>query len=203
MKRGFLIALEGVDGAGKTTQAGLLAAALEGRGHHVVLTREPSQGPAGVRLRRYLAGPRRDLPPAEELALFLADRREHVAQVIKPALAAGAVVISDRYYFSSVAYQGALGLDPAWVLAENEAFAPRPDLVLLLTLPLPLARTRRRQKRGDPRQLTEAPGYLEKVAALYATLKDPHLHRVEAAGPPEEVHARLLDLTLQSLKKGS
>jgi dTMP kinase len=154
-------------------------------------------------LRRYLAGPRRDLPPAKELALFLADRREHVAQVIEPALAAGAVVISDRYYFSSVAYQGALDLDPARILAENEAFAPRPDLVFLLTLPLDLARARGRQKPEDPRQLTEDPVYLEKVAALYDTLSGPNLHRVEAAGPPVEVHARLLDLTLQFLKKGS
>lgn len=196
-----LLALEGIDGSGKTTQAGLLAGALKQRGFKVVLTREPTSGPAGQRLRRYLSGPARHLSPAEELARFVRDRREHVARVIRPALAAGRVVITDRYYYSSVAYQGALGLDPARILAENEAFAPRPHLVFILTLPPALAVAR---LSGSPRrlpQVSEGQDYLEQVAAIYASLTGPHIHRVDAAASPEAIHAELLKITLKVLEQ--
>ena len=198
MGPGRLIALEGLDGAGKTTQARRLAAALRRRGFKVLLTREPSSGPYGRKLRRYLKSRERSLSPTEELELFLADRRWHVAQVIKPALAAGAVVITDRYYYSTAAYQGALGLDPREILAVNEAFAPKPDLVFLMTLP-PAAALARRQKKGTPTQVTEAAGYLKKVAAIYRGLKGPHLYRLKAGRPPREIHARVLKKTLAAL----
>jgi len=197
---GVLLALEGVDGSGKTTQAGLLAEALQRRGHQVVLTREPSSGPAGQRLRRYLAGPRRHLRPVAELALFIADRREHVARVIQPALNAGQVVITDRYYYSSVAYQGALGLNCDLILAANEAFAPRPQAVFILTLPPALALARLSRSRGRPRQVSEGRHCLERVAAIYASLAGPHIHHLDAASPPGTVHAALLALALKPLK---
>ena len=155
MKRGFLIALEGVDGSGKTTQARLLAAALKDRGLKATLTREPTDGRQGEKLRRYLAGPARHLSAAAELALFTADRRDHVRQVISPGLAAGLIVISDRYYYSSVAYQGALGLDPGAILALNQAFAPPPDLVFILTLPISRAIARLSATPGRERQVSE------------------------------------------------
>ncbi len=195
----MLLALEGVDGSGKTTQAHLLAEALRQRGLAVLLTREPSSGPAGEKLRRYLAGPSRHLSPDAELALFLEDRREHVALVINPALAAGQLVITDRYYYSSVAYQGALGLDPALILAANEAFAPRPHLVFILTLPPELAVARLCQNPARQRQVSEGQDYLEQVAAIYASLKGSHIFRVEAARSPEVVHATLLAITLKVL----
>jgi dTMP kinase len=197
---GVLLALEGVDGSGKTTQAHLLAEALKGRGLPVVLTQEPSDGPAGQQLRRYLAGPSRHLSPAGELALFVADRREHVAQVIDPALAAGQVIITDRYYYSSVAYQGALGLNPARILADNEAFAPRPHLVFILTLPPALALARLAQSPGRRRQVSEDRDYLERVAAIYASLSGPHIHRLDATASPEAIHAQILTITLKVLE---
>jgi len=200
---GVLLALEGVDGSGKTTQARLLAEALKRRGHRVVLTREPTAGPAGERLRRYLAGPGRHLRPVAELALFVADRREHVARVIKPALAAGQTVITDRYYYSSVAYQGALGLDAARILAANESFAPRPHLVFILTLPPALAVARLARSPGRRRQVSEGQGYLEQVAAIYASLRGPHIHRVDAAAPPAAIHAHILKITLEALEPKS
>jgi dTMP kinase len=198
---GVLLALEGVDGSGKTTQAHLLAGALKRRGLMVLLTREPTSGPAGQSLRRYLAGPTRHLNPAVELARFIADRREHVAQVIKPALAAGQVVITDRYYYSSVAYQGALGLDPARILAINEAFAPRPHLVFILTLAPAAAVARLRRSPGRLRQVSESRAYLEEVAAIYASLTGPHIHRVDAAASPAVIHAHLLKITLRALEQ--
>lgn len=199
MGRGHLIALEGVDGAGKTTQAGSLAAILARFGRRVLFTREPTYGPAGQRLRAYLSGGQRHLAPAEELALFQSDRREHVEQTIRPALQQGWVVITDRYYYSSAAYQGALGLDPQAILADSERFAPRPDLVVILTLPLEQAVARCLEGRGESLQVSEVPAYLEKVAALYDAFHGPHLRRLDAASPASQVLGRLLDLTLQVL----
>ena len=151
-------------------------------------------------MRHYLAGFTRHLSPAEELAWFLDDRREHVARVIRPALAAGQVVITDRYYYSSVAYQGALGLNQAHILSANEAFAPPPLLVFILSLPPELAVARLSQNPERQRQVSEGQDYLERVAAIYASLRDSHIHRVNAARPPEIVHADLLKITLQALK---
>jgi dTMP kinase len=199
MARGVLIALEGVDGSGKTTLALSLAATLARGGRRTLFTREPTAGPAGRRLREYLAGPTRHLTAAEELALFQADRREHVEKTLQPALARGWVVITDRYYYSSAAYQGALGLDPEAILAENEAFAPRPDLVVILTVPLALALERRLAARGADAQVSEAPAYLEKVAALYDRFRGPHLRRLDATESPAQVLGRLLNLTFDVL----
>jgi len=110
VNRGRLIALEGLDGCGKTTQAARIAEALRARGREVVVTREPSDGPIGTKIRALARGAAP--PDAErELALFTDDRREHVALVIEPALAAGRWVITDRYFLSTVADQGASGLD--------------------------------------------------------------------------------------------
>lgn len=199
MTRGFLIALEGVDGSGKSTQAASLAATLARFGRRVLLTQEPTFGPAGRRLRAYLAGTQRHLTPVEELALFQADRREHVEKTIRPALERGWLVITDRYYYSSAAYQGALGLDPEGILADSEAFAPRPDLVVILTLPLSLALARRLEARGGDTQVSEVPAYLEKVAALYDSFQGPHLKRLDASLQPAQVLGNLLNLTLDTL----
>lgn len=199
----MLLALEGVDGSGKTTQVHLLAEALRSRGWEVVLTREPTAFATGEKLRRYLAGSTRHLSPNAELVLFLDDRREHVARVIRPALDAGQIVITDRYYYSSVAYQGALGLDPARILAANEAFAPRPQLAFILTLPPDAAVARLNQTPGRRRQVSEGRDYLEQVADIYATLTGAWIYKVDAARPPEVVHADLLAITLEALKAAS
>lgn len=201
MAKGFLIALEGVDGSGKSTQAEMLAASLKKDGHQVVLTQEPTNGPAGQKLQAYLLGPSRNLSPAEELDLFMEDRREHVAQIIKPALERGNVVITDRYYYSSVAYQGALGLDPNDILAANEAFAPVPDLVFILELSVTEALARLAKKGKAARQVSESFPYLKQVEAIYASLKGPGFRRLDAARAPMEVHAILLKEVRKSLKE--
>ncbi len=203
MAKGFLIALEGVDGSGKSTQAGLLAASLEKDGHPVVLTREPTNGPAGQQLGSYLMGPGRHLSPEEEFKLFLEDRRGHVSQIISPSLAQGKIVISDRYYHSSVAYQGALGLDPDDILAANQSFAPAPDLVFLLVLPVAEALHRLARKGKEARQVSESFPYLKQVAAIYAGLQGPRFRRVEASQPPLAVHAAILEETRRVLKEAA
>ena len=189
--------MEGVDGCGKTTQARLLAVSLLQQGREVILTQEPTTGPTGQKLRDYLQGPSRSLSPREELDLFLADRREHVEQLIKPALAEGRIVITDRYYYSTVAYQGALGLDPGEILAANEAFAPRPDLVFLLLMPVPQALARLQRKH----QVSEQLPYLGRVASLYDSLKGPQIQRLDASVSSPALHAVILARTLASLEK--
>jgi len=198
-KRGVLLALEGIDGCGKSTQAELLAAALRARGLEVVLTCEPTDSPLGQQIREYFQGPDRYLSPKEELNLFMADRREHVAEVIDPPLAEGKIVITDRYYYSSVAYQGALGLDPDRILAQNEVLSVPPDLAVILTLPVAQALGRLSATSQRARQVSENSAYLEQVAAIYAGLQGPHLRHLDASGPAPAVHAALLSLTLEFL----
>ncbi len=127
---GILVAFEGIDGAGKTTQANRLAERLRAADIDFVQSKEPTSGKWGTLLRASATTGR--LSPEDELAAFVNDRREHVETLIRPALKAGKVVIVDRYYFSTVAYQGARGLDAAEVMRANEAFAPEPDLLVLL-----------------------------------------------------------------------
>jgi dTMP kinase len=186
--RGVLVAFEGIDGAGKTTQAELLARALAARGLDVVRTKEPTSGPHGQVIRRSAATGR--LPPAEELALFHADRREHVAEVIAPALAAGKVVIVDRYFFSSAAYQGARGLDPEAILRENEGFAPLPDLLVFLDLEPEVGLARVHRRGGS--NLFEELASLERCATIFRRLERPYVARIDGALPVEEAHAAVL-----------
>jgi len=133
LEKGLLIAIEGIDGAGKTTQAHLLEQRLVGLGYEVLYTKEPTNGKWGQMIRQSKVEGR--LNPDEEYGAFINDRREHVADVIEPQLADGTIVIVDRYYFSTIAYQGATGIKE-WktIQAENEAFAPRPDLLVILEM---------------------------------------------------------------------
>ena len=169
MKRGSFLVLEGIDGSGKSTQLQRLAAALEAAGHAVLATREPSDGAIGRRIRE-MARSGETLPPEQELEWFMEDRAEHVREVIQPALAAGRTVLCDRYYLSTVAYQGARGLDWEAILAESEARFPRPDLALILEIDAAsgLARTRLRGGAADP--AFENLEFLERVAAIFAAI---------------------------------
>lgn len=187
-RRGRLIAFEGIDGAGKTTQATRLAETLRRGGVEVVTTKEPTNGPHGQRIRASAQTGR--LPIDEELSLFLADRREHVAQVIAPALARGAWVLIDRYYPSTVAYQGARGKDPAELLTMNEAFAPRPDLLLVFDID-PRVGLARVHARGDVADLFEQVDQLAAARAVFATLTGDHVRRIDASLPIDEIEAQI------------
>lgn len=187
---GLLVAFEGIDGAGKTTQAALLERHLAGAGWHVLRAKEPTAGRHGQRLRDSARSGR--LPPEEELEVFLADRREHVATTIRPALDAGQAVILDRYYFSTAAYQGARGLDPAAILAVNETFAPPPDLLVLLRL-APAVALARIEERGDGRgNLFEQRATLERCAEIFDTIRRPYLCAIDGTLPPDKIHAAIV-----------
>ena len=187
--RGLLLVFEGIDGGGKTTQVRLLDERLQRAGYDVICLKEPTAGLWGQKLRQLAQHGRQDISPATELEWFLLDRREDVERNIQPALARRQIVVLDRYYFSTVAYQGALQLDPEEIRARNEAFAPPPDLLFLLHLPAVQGLQRVRQ-RGTLSHF-EHLDYLERVAALFATMDFPYLRRIDATAEPLIVQERI------------
>lgn len=197
-RSGMLIAFEGIDGTGKSTQVRKLAEALERRGHEVVVTREPTDGPFGRRIRE-LYKSRDGISKEEELELFMADRRQHVVEVVEPALQTGKIVITDRYYFSTAAYQGAAGLDPDDILRRNREIAPQPDLVMLLVISPELGIERIRVSRGEELNAFEQESALKKVAAIFERLKEPFIERLDGSRGVEEVHGAVMARVLKFL----
>lgn len=190
MHAGKLIAFEGIDGSGKSTQARLFADWLEARGREVVRTREPTNGPWGRKIREARFTAR--LSPEDELHAFIEDRRQHVAELINPSLSRGAVVVIDRYYYSTVAYQGARGLDPAELFARNRAFAPKPDLVVLVDVE-PKHSLERINARGEGQDLFETIGELTAVRQRFlAMASEAHVTVLSGMGTPEVVFGRVL-----------
>ena len=187
--RGLLIVFEGVDGAGKTTHVRLLDERLRREGYDVVCLKEPTEGPWGQKLRHLAQHGRQEVSPATELEWFLQDRREDVEHNMQPALARGQIVVLDRYYFSTIAYQGALQLDPEEIRVRNEAFAPPPDLLFLLELPAEQGFQRVRQ-RGALSHF-ERLDYLERVAAIFAAMRFPYLTRIDASAALTTVQERI------------
>ena len=160
--RGWFIVFEGVDGSGKSTQIDLLNMKLRDKGVDHVLEREPSDGSIGRFIRRYAEAGDRYLSPESEALLFTADRFEH-SKRIDQILEQGTTVICDRYYHSTLAYQGAAGVDIAW-LRDLQKFSLKPDLVLLLDVD-----PERSLLRVSGRNLTvfENRAYLKQVRDLY------------------------------------
>lgn len=187
--KSMFIVFEGIDGTGKSTQVNLLADALRAEGHEVITSKEPTDGPHGTRLRNSAESGR--LSAQEELDLFHLDRREHVESLIKPALERGAVVILDRYYFSSMAYQGVRGFDPQKIRTFNEGFAPVPDHVLILEVPIDVALERIGVRDGEANEF-EQRASLEKCHTIFSSLTDPFVQRIDATASPEEVHQKVL-----------
>ena len=191
VKRGTLLAFEGLDGSGKSTQVERLARDLSAAGHAVVATHEPTDGPSGRRIRE-MARSGRSLEPEEELRWFVEDRRAHVRDEIGPALSAGRVVVTDRYFLSSVAYQGARGLDWRAILAASEAEFPIPDLVLLLEIDVARGLERVRARGAHLEGVFEREELLLRVATIFRAVERPWVERIPAAGSEREVHAAVV-----------
>jgi dTMP kinase len=189
-----LIALEGIDGAGKSTQVQALQQILTAAEVPFVSTREPTDGPWGQKIRASAQTGR--MSAEDELAAFVEDRREHVREVIRPALRAGSLVLVDRYFPSTVAYQGARGLDPARLLEAN-AFAPVPDATIVLDID-PKVGLARVCGRGDQADLFEKEDELERVRAIFRDLPLPGLHLIDATQPPDVVTRQIARLVFDA-----
>ncbi len=200
--KGILIVIEGIDGAGKSTQARRLEASLREEGHPTLLTREPTEGPWGQRIRKIIKTGREGIRPEEEYKWFVQDRKEHVEKVIRPALREGKVVILDRYYFSTMAYQGALGLDPVLIRKESEAFAPIPDLAIILDLSPETAISRIEKNRGERPNHFEGKSYLVRVREIFQAISGPHVHHLDANVPEDLLARRIRTLWLEIKKPG-
>lgn len=194
----MFVSLEGIDGAGKSTQAELLAAAL---GPETLLLREPGGTPAGERIREILKAPDVDLHPRAELMLFLAARAELVEAVIRPALAEGRNVVCDRFMDSTVAYQGAargLGVELVQRLNAEAVDGCVPDRTVLLRVE-PAVAGARGERRGDfgaDRFEREGEGFQAAIARCFDALAAAEPGRfvvVDASSDPDAVHAAVLE----------
>lgn len=190
---GRLFAFEGLDGSGKSTQLALLAEALKKEGYQVVATREPTDGPFGRRIRQLLTN-RGECSSEEELELFMADRRQHVDSLILPALLEGKIVMTDRYYLSTAAYQGAVGHDPNAILTANEAFAPPPDLCFFLSVPVHTGLLRITEGRGERPNDFEKESNLQLVQKIFADIRRSFIRQVDGGRSIADVHAEILAL---------
>jgi dTMP kinase len=196
---GFFIAFEGGEGAGKSTQLEAFVDWLEARGDDVITTREPGGTDIGEHIRKVLLEPAcKDMDPHAEALLYAADRAQHVAEIIKPALEEGKTVVSDRFIDSSLAYQGlarGLGLQDIYEISKWAVDNTLPELVVYLKLD---AKTGLRRKTSEPDRIElEKDGFHEKVADAYAELARIFPDRfvvVDAARPPAEVHREIVEL---------
>lgn len=166
-EKGILIAIEGIDGAGKTTQSKILYDKLKQEHLAVCLLHEPTGSIWGRKIQEIARNGRHNLEPKQEFELFHLDRKEDVKRHIIPALRKNMIVIMDRYYFSSVAYQSALGLDPDFIEKESEKIAPRPLLTIVLDVPSRIALLRIKNRVGTKKNHFERERYLTKVRKIF------------------------------------
>jgi len=191
VNRRLLIVFEGIDGSGKSTQCRMLADLLNKKGIANISFAEPTLGKWGMKIRQLLAEGRNGISPDEELEWFMNDRREDVEQNIEPALRAGKVVLMDRYYFSTAAYQGALGFDPQEIKAENEKFAPVPDRVLVFHNS-PEKSLERIESSREGKSAFEKRDYLIEVQNIFKSFTDSNIRFVSSDPSIEKVHEQVL-----------
>ena len=207
---GILISFEGIDGSGKSTQLRLLAEFLRLQGRDVVVTREPGGTPLGLRLRAALLDAQEHVDPLTELLVFAADRAQHVRVLLRPAIAAGQIVLSDRYADATVAYQGAgRGFSPQLIseIVELATEGLKPELTLLFDLSVAggNARTRRRtndNEQGD-RLDAETVEFHTRVRQAYleiAATEPERVRVIETSGSVAETQAQVQEIVTAFLE---
>ncbi len=203
---GTFICIEGIDGSGKTTHARALVKRLCSLGYDAVYTTEPTRySIPGRKLRESFFAPER-LPVEEEFRLFLEDRIIHLKDEVIPQLEDNKIIITDRYYFSSVAYQGSRGLDWKYILEENLKVALVPDLVIILDIPVKVAIERIASDRTEGVNTFEKEESLQKVREIYMLLADEYpnlIHLRNTNKTIEEVNDELLEHLQNFLRQKS
>jgi dTMP kinase len=195
-KKGFFVCIEGLDGCGKTTQARLLSKRLK-RTYDAVYTTEPTTGKIGDFIRKRCLQAEKRWPSAVEALLFAADRFEHVENEIAPWVSEGKLVISDRYLYSSLAYQGAAGLDLSWILSLNK-HALYPDLAIFIDVPTETVV----QRLKDRKSVMENLKTLRKVRRVYLSLvKKGDLVMIDGNASKQEVADSISELVLNHLRR--
>jgi dTMP kinase len=195
-KRGVFICIEGLDASGKTTHAHRLVRNLRRKGFDAVYTTEPSRGEIGRFIRMYILQRKRRVPSVVEALLFAVDRVDHVEKEIKPALEKGKIVVSDRYVYSSLAYQGAAGLDLKWI-EEINRLALLPDLAIYIDVPSEVVVKRLRRKKSVMERLETQ----RKVREIYMKfVKNGKLVPVDGNRIKDEVAKDILKVVLDFLK---
>ncbi|MCX6820946.1 MAG: dTMP kinase [Candidatus Aenigmarchaeota archaeon] len=205
MQRQWFVAFEGLDGSGTTTQSKLLAEFLRSEGVAVVLTKEPTEGFVGKRIRAVLRK-QATATPLELQQMFVADRREHMGNLVEPALKSGKVVITDRYMFSTLAF-GGLGVDMEKLRAMNSAFRV-PEMTFIIDVPPDTAldrvhgRLAQSGKRREDAELFEEDGKLERVRANYLRVAKlyPNVHVINGDRKKEEVEMDVRRIVLEKIK---
>jgi dTMP kinase len=196
LRRGVLIAIEGIDGAGSSTQTGMLVTALSALGYPAMATKEPNPDGHIEATIRALLHEERALPALDAL-LFAADRVEHVECYIKPWLQAKKIVVTDRYLESTLAYQAAQGLDPRWILSLNRG-AAKPDLTVILDVD-PAVSLQRKEAKPDRYEQSE---FLAKVRANFLKrARSMGYPLLDSSKPKEEVHRQIMGAVEPILKR--
>ncbi|TXJ15746.1 dTMP kinase [Brachyspira aalborgi] len=174
--KGKLIVIEGIDGSGKSTCAKNLAEKLNSINIKTIYTFEPTHSHYGAKLRDGMLS--EDLDAEEELLLFVKDRKEHIEYMIKPALEEGYFIILDRYFYSSIAYQGAKGIDINRIINLHKDFIIKPDIVFIFHLPIDIALNRIISKRGIADRF-ENETYLKKVDKIFRSFNEPFIYHID------------------------
>lgn len=196
-KKGAFICIEGLDASGKTTHARRLVRELKQRGFKAMYTTEPSPGEIGKFIRTYILQRKKRVPGAVEALLFAVDRVVHLEQRVKPALQKGKIVVSDRYVYSSLAYQGAAGLDLNWIEEINRS-AVSPDLAIYIDVSPEILIKRMKWRK---KSVMEKLQVQRKVQQVYLKLvNDGRLVRVDGNRSVNEVARDILTIILDFLK---
>lgn len=195
IRKGILIVFEGIDGSGKTTQAKLLYQKLDSLGFDVELFKEPSSSTWGRKIKEYSLY-EDSLTPEEELELFIKDREENIKMNIKPSLAKKKIVLLDRYYFSTIAYQGAKGIDIELIKRLNKKIAIEPDLVFIFDVEpkIGLARIENRKKKE---KLFEKEDYLKKVREIFKSIDNEKIIKIDASKSIAEIATKVKKIALK------
>lgn len=200
LSKGFFIAVEGIDGAGKTTLVNNLRNYYQNKGYKVSTTKEPTDGEYGKTIKRLASQGRENFSARDEFELFLKDREEDCKRNIIPAIERKEIIIADRYYYSSIAYQGALGLDASFIEKENRKIAVEPDLVLIVDVNVKTGLDRIKNSRGETPNYFEKAELLEISRRIFNSLKGERINILDGFKTEKEILQQAIEIVNQELK---